>query len=307
LELSKARMETLEQENHQLRSSFHDLKPQVIQLRDQVGEMAESLQLLTQQDQQQVAAINGGHFFGPSPGMMGFVDMNYQQYHHNSPQALDRRESYDMIRMDGGGGTEIRGMTRNNSIDGLGPGIPNNGGPLAGATVTADTQEFLISENERMRSEIETLTAGLASLELKQNMAIMTESMRMQEEIQSLRAACHGLRMQMHYLLLEQQQIRHHPPGPPPPGSSGGANGSGGPANTNGGRPLSTSGPPRPRFSGKIRMITLHVLEPWRFIPVPITHRDLLCFHFVTGPASANSRWSWEAGDKALSNKVCGR
>jgi hypothetical protein len=114
-----------------------------------------------------------------------------------------------------------------------------------------------------MRSEIETLTAGLASLELKQNMAIMTESMRMQEEIQSLRAVCHGIRMQMHYLLLEQQQIRHHYPGLPPPAGSPAGNGPNGgvvPTNTaGGGRPLSTSGPPRPRFSGKMRIVNVIV------------------------------------------------
>lgn len=66
--------------------------------------------------------------------------------------------------------------------------------------------ELLLSDNERIRNEVETLTASLASLEVKQNVAIMTETLRIQEEMQSLRALCHGLRMQMHYLLMERRQ-----------------------------------------------------------------------------------------------------
>ncbi|KAF8929538.1 hypothetical protein BGZ58_008872 [Dissophora ornata] len=259
LELSKSKMEALEQENQQLRGIFHDLKPQVQQLRDQIGQMAESLQLITQQEQQQAAGDSGGNFFGNTGGMLGYMDMNYQQYHHlHSPRAIDRHEPYELVRMDGSSENEMRGMNRNNSI-GAESMTSNNGGVVVGGA--ADTHELLMSENERIRSELETLTAGLASLELKQNMAIMTESMRMQEEVQSLRAVCHGLRMQMHYLLLEQQN-RHHPPGPPPGSPAGGngsqsgmkagAGGGGGPTGAAGGRPLSTSGLPRSRFSGKM-------------------------------------------------------
>ena len=36
-------------------------------------------------------------------------------------------------------------------------------------------------------------------------MALMTETFRLQEELQSLRAICHGLRMQMHYLMMERK------------------------------------------------------------------------------------------------------
>ncbi|KAG0210423.1 hypothetical protein BGX28_009332 [Mortierella sp. GBA30] len=263
LEISKTRMEALELENQQLRGIFHDLRPQFQQLRDQVGQLAESVQLITEQEQQQVAGasigtVNGAFGNGGGGGMFGYMDM--YQHHASQQPLLSRNGSYDMILNGDGIGeneNETRVINRNNSL-GAESMVSNNGGPT---TVTAaDAHELLISENERIRSEIETLTAGLASLELKQNMAIMTESMRMQEEVQSLRAVCHGLRMQMHYLLLEQQN-RHHPPppGPPPPGSPASGNnkvgGNGGavtgPAGTapGGGRPLSTSGPLRPRFA----------------------------------------------------------
>lgn len=65
--------------------------------------------------------------------------------------------------------------------------------------------ESMLSESQRMNNELETLSANLASLELKQNMALMTETFRLQEELQSLRAICHGLRMQMHYVMMERK------------------------------------------------------------------------------------------------------
>ncbi|KAH7046983.1 hypothetical protein BKA57DRAFT_379800, partial [Linnemannia elongata] len=209
LELSKSRMEALEQENQQLRGLFHDMKPQVQQLRDQVGQLSESVQLFR---------------FGQS--MLGYMDMGSPNYQYSPQQQLYRNDSYDEGAGEGGDHeVDMRAVLamerRNNSIGAesmISNGGAGGGGPGVRGSVV-DTQELLISENERIRSELETLTAGLASLELKQNMAIMTESMRLQEEVQSLRAVCHGLRMQMHYLLLEQQNNRHHPPGPPPPGS----------------------------------------------------------------------------------------
>ncbi|KAF9175668.1 hypothetical protein BGX20_002271 [Mortierella sp. AD010] len=270
LEISKSKMEALEQENQHLKGIFHDLKPQVQQLRDQVGQMAETLQLILQQEQQQAAGGNGGtNPFGNSGGMLGYMDMSYQQYHPGHhlahPLMMDRNDSFDMpgIMDERINENEMQVMHRNSNIGAESMTPTNNSGGLANVASAADTHELLISENERIRSEIETLTANLASLELKQNMAIMTESMRMQEEVQSLRAVCHGLRMQMHYLLLEQQN-RHHPPGPPPPsGSPVGANGNqpgmkGGPTGggaggqPGGGRPLSTNGPPRSRFPDTI-------------------------------------------------------
>ncbi|KAG0085266.1 hypothetical protein BGZ92_009134 [Podila epicladia] len=224
LEQNKQRMDSLEQENKHLRTVFHDLRPQVQLLRDQIGGLSESIQLMT-----------GPGSFGDN--MHGFMDTNQYQYH--SQQGAPSRAHGEILVYDlNGAENELRGLERSsNGVDAVG-----------------DTHELLISENERIRSEIETLTAGLASLELKQNMAIMTESMRMQEEVQSLRAVCHGLRMQMHYLLLERQ----NPHGPPPPTGGGGVSNSGsngpgikthGPGGSSGGRPLSTSGPPRPRFS----------------------------------------------------------
>jgi TRAF-type zinc finger len=71
--------------------------------------------------------------------------------------------------------------------------------------VPLSPQEIIMSDNERLKNDIETITANIASLELKQNVALMTETLRMQEEMQSLRALCHGLRMQMHYVLMERR------------------------------------------------------------------------------------------------------
>ncbi|CAG8574764.1 4941_t:CDS:2, partial [Dentiscutata heterogama] len=56
------------------------------------------------------------------------------------------------------------------------------------------THELLLSENEHFKNDIETL-----------NVALMTESLRTQEEIQNLKNICHSLRMQMYYLLMERR------------------------------------------------------------------------------------------------------
>ena len=74
------------------------------------------------------------------------------------------------------------------------------------ADISEETRnENMVSENQRINSELENLSANIASLELKQNMALMTETFRLQEEIQSLRAICHGLRIQMHYVLMDRR------------------------------------------------------------------------------------------------------
>lgn len=87
-------------------------------------------------------------------------------------------------------------------------------------------QEAVLSETQRLQSDLDTLSANMANLELKQNMALMTETFRLQEELQSIRAVCHGMRMQMHYLLMERRGAMMatsapHPsvnnPPPPPP------------------------------------------------------------------------------------------
>lgn len=65
--------------------------------------------------------------------------------------------------------------------------------------------ESVLAENQRVNNELETLSANIAALELKQNMALMTETFRLQEELQSVRAICHGLRMQMHFIMMERK------------------------------------------------------------------------------------------------------
>lgn len=98
--------------------------------------------------------------------------------------------------------------------------------------------ENMLSENQRMNNELETLSANLASLELKQNMALMTETFRLQEELQSLRAICHGLRMQMHYVLMDRRT------------SASSAAGASGNSGTGNGSSVGNDGSNRPRTWG---------------------------------------------------------
>ncbi|KAG9305858.1 hypothetical protein G9A89_006269 [Geosiphon pyriformis] len=66
-------------------------------------------------------------------------------------------------------------------------------------------QDILLSENEQIKNDLGNLNVKLADLELRQNVALMTESLRIQEEMQSLKALCHGMRMQIHYSLAERR------------------------------------------------------------------------------------------------------
>ncbi|KAI7885810.1 hypothetical protein K492DRAFT_228836 [Lichtheimia hyalospora FSU 10163] len=62
-----------------------------------------------------------------------------------------------------------------------------------------------MTETQRLKNEIDTISTNLQNLELKQNMTLMTETFRLQEEMQSLRTICHGMRMQMHYLMMDRR------------------------------------------------------------------------------------------------------
>ena len=55
-----------------------------------------------------------------------------------------------------------------------------------------------------IRSSIVALSTSLDALERKQNIALTTENLRMNEEVGALRAIVHGLRMQVHSLIMER-------------------------------------------------------------------------------------------------------
>jgi hypothetical protein len=82
-----------------------------------------------------------------------------------------------------------------------------------GQPSSSSDHELLLSSDDHMKNEIENLSLNLMDLD-----AIMTENMRMQEEIQSVKNICYGLRMQMHYLLMERRG------GEPSVGTSGPTN-----------------------------------------------------------------------------------
>ncbi|KAJ3091655.1 hypothetical protein HK102_013909 [Quaeritorhiza haematococci] len=59
--------------------------------------------------------------------------------------------------------------------------------------------EKLAAEHEMTKSDLDQLSANIASLELKQNMALLNESSRLREEFQSLRALIQAMQMQIVY------------------------------------------------------------------------------------------------------------
>jgi outer membrane murein-binding lipoprotein Lpp len=58
----------------------------------------------------------------------------------------------------------------------------------------------LTADNERVSSDVQSITADMASMDLRHNMAVMNESFRMREEMQALRQMCQVMQSQIMYL-----------------------------------------------------------------------------------------------------------
>ncbi|KAI9024067.1 hypothetical protein DFJ74DRAFT_619181 [Hyaloraphidium curvatum] len=58
----------------------------------------------------------------------------------------------------------------------------------------------LTADNERVTADVQSITADMASMDLRHNMAVMNESFRSREEMQSLRAQCQVMQQQILFL-----------------------------------------------------------------------------------------------------------
>ncbi|CAJ0751101.1 12749_t:CDS:2, partial [Entrophospora sp. SA101] len=67
------------------------------------------------------------------------------------------------------------------------------------------THELLLSDNDRINNEIQLLNENLIDLEFKQNDALMKETLKIQQEVTSLKSTCNSLKMQINYLLMERR------------------------------------------------------------------------------------------------------
>lgn len=75
-----------------------------------------------------------------------------------------------------------------------------------------DEQAYqFLTEQERMRQDMERFSATLGELEIKQGMLLMNESLRTKEELAGIRAAINGIRMQIHWLLTVRVHGSQHP------------------------------------------------------------------------------------------------
>ncbi|KAI0694346.1 hypothetical protein BC835DRAFT_1014433 [Cytidiella melzeri] len=76
--------------------------------------------------------------------------------------------------------------------------------PLPSPVAPLDLSTNLEGSLLGLRESIVTVNAALDSLARKQDVALTTESMRTAEEIRSLRAIIHGLRMQVHSIIMDR-------------------------------------------------------------------------------------------------------
>ncbi|CAO3645401.1 unnamed protein product [Cunninghamella echinulata] len=154
----------------------------------------------------------------PYEAMSGFLHYHQQQHKSMKEEFQSIRKEHESLKRNQ---QDLRQQVEN---------MTNQLGILFPAHFALDPdlpldaqQEVVLSETQRLQSDIDNLNANMASMELKQNMALMTETFRLQEELQSIRAVCHGMRMQMHYLLMERRgaMMAAPPPHPSHPSSVG--------------------------------------------------------------------------------------
>ena len=72
----------------------------------------------------------------------------------------------------------------------------------------ADAQPFdsLPSTITRLAASMHTLEGSIERLEVRQEVGVLDETVRLQEEVQNLRAAVHGLRLQGAWLMMERER-----------------------------------------------------------------------------------------------------
>lgn len=78
----------------------------------------------------------------------------------------------------------------------------------------------LTGDTERLGADIQSVTAEVASMDLRHNMAVMNESFRMREELQGVRSMCQVMQSQILYLTERLKEVglgRGMPAMPPPP------------------------------------------------------------------------------------------
>lgn len=83
---------------------------------------------------------------------------------------------------------------------------------------STSSQQPLSAVLASLQSSIVSLSASIAAREARQSTNLMNETLRMQDDVQSVRAVVHGMRIQMHYLLMEVGRVT---------GSGGGGVGAG--------------------------------------------------------------------------------
>ncbi|KLO09244.1 hypothetical protein SCHPADRAFT_943800 [Schizopora paradoxa] len=76
--------------------------------------------------------------------------------------------------------------------------------PQSTSVAPIDLSSSIEGSLSSLRNSIVSVSAGLDALARQQNIALTTENLRMNEEVGSLRAIVHGLRMQVHALITER-------------------------------------------------------------------------------------------------------
>ncbi|KAL7269332.1 hypothetical protein RUND412_008013 [Rhizina undulata] len=106
---------------------------------------------------------------------------------------------------------ELENKTLRRRLDILLPPLPANN-PNANDSSIEDQTIYLLTEQERLRTDMDRLSASMGEMKIEQSMQLMSESARIMEDLAAIRGAITGMRIQMHWLLttrLHNTEQRH--------------------------------------------------------------------------------------------------
>ncbi|WEW57416.1 hypothetical protein PRK78_002883 [Emydomyces testavorans] len=124
--------------------------------------------------------------------------------------------------------------------------------PESSTANNTNTTTYLLSLQESLREEVTQLASALSDLDVRANLSMMNESLRIREDMAHISAGLNTVRMQVHMLInsrLQQGQQRSMSAHPTATGNGGGVGGldGPGPSNSSGQGRIGTEFPGRPR------------------------------------------------------------
>lgn len=132
----------------------------------------------------------------PYEAIKGFFAINEQRHEATRQENLDLRRQLSELQY------EVQ-MLRERPFVVASPDetlLP----PIVGET--ADRIGQLLADTDQLRSDLMNLSAGFSALEMRQDMALLSETARLREEMHSVRALCQAVQSQLINFVLDRRK-----------------------------------------------------------------------------------------------------